>query len=101
MDALLMTMPAARAVGRTGGGDFHLDAEGRLTRGGEHLFCGAQILKTGGLAEIAAPVFSLNLLWDRMAAEGRLFGIEHPGGWCDVGHPAGIALAEDLLARDV
>mgnify|MGYP006170285911 CR=1 FL=1 len=31
-------------------------------------------------------------------AEGRAFGHVHQGGWCDVGHPGGIAMAEALLA---
>jgi MurNAc alpha-1-phosphate uridylyltransferase len=27
-----------------------------------------------------------------------LFGLSYPGFWCDVGHPAGIAQAEEMLA---
>ncbi|WP_102106640.1 nucleotidyltransferase family protein [Oceaniglobus roseus] len=100
MDALLMTIPAARAEGRTGGGDFTLSKDGHLSRGGDHVYCGAQILKTERLAEIPDQVFSLNRLWDLVAAERRLFGLTHAGGWCDVGHPAGIALAEAMLSRD-
>jgi N-acetyl-alpha-D-muramate 1-phosphate uridylyltransferase len=42
-------------------------------------------------------VFSLNLVWDAMIAEGRAFGLIHQGGWCDVGRPEGIAQAESLL----
>jgi N-acetyl-alpha-D-muramate 1-phosphate uridylyltransferase len=51
-----------------------------------------------GLAEIAEDVFSLNRLWDGMVARGTLFGLVHRGGWCDVGHPAGIGRAEAMLA---
>ncbi|MCZ8152201.1 MAG: nucleotidyltransferase family protein, partial [Rhodobacteraceae bacterium] len=61
------------------------------------VYLGAQIVKTAGLAGIAEEVFSLNLLWDRMISEGRLFGLVHDGGWCDVGRPEGIAMAENLL----
>jgi N-acetyl-alpha-D-muramate 1-phosphate uridylyltransferase len=43
-------------------------------------------------------VFSLNRLWDVMIAGGRAFGMTHPGGWCDVGRPEGIAEAEAMLA---
>lgn len=47
-------------------------------------------------------MFSLNLLWDRLIAEGRAFGLPHRGGWCDVGRPEAIAEAEALLrAADV
>lgn len=100
MDGLLLLLPDA-AAGK-GAGDFVMDDEGRLTRAkGARgaVYLGAQIVRTDGLFDIKETVFSLNLLWDRMIAEGRLFGVVHRGGWCDVGHPAGIAEAEALLAR--
>jgi MurNAc alpha-1-phosphate uridylyltransferase len=27
----------------------------------------------------------------------RLFGLNYPGKWCDVGHPEGIEMAETIL----
>ena len=101
MDALVMMIAREQANGHGGTGDFVTDAGGRLTRGYGAIYAGAQILRTDGLAEIAGPVFSLNLLWDRMIARGRLFGLIHAGGWCDVGQPSSIALAEGMLARAV
>ena len=98
MDALLMCVPTAQAIGHDGPGDFTADRAGRITRGPGLVYGGAQILKTQGLHAISQPDFSLNLLWNQMHDQGRLFGIEYPGRWCDVGHPDGIALAEDLLA---
>ena len=59
------------------------------------------MLRTDGLDEIVDGVFSLNLLWDRVAAGGRLFGVLHAGEWCDVGHPEGLAEAERLLRAGV
>ncbi|WP_044008760.1 nucleotidyltransferase family protein [Leisingera methylohalidivorans] len=100
MDALLVCVPLEHAVGRTGGGDFAADAEGRINRGGNLVFGGVQIIKTDGLHQVDEQVFSLNLLWNQMAARGRLFAMEYPGRWCDVGHPEGITLAEDLIAAD-
>lgn len=97
MDALLLTVPLDRAVGRQGGGDFARGPEGRLRRGGDEVYTGVQIVKTDGLEAIPERVFSLNVLWDRMAEAGRLFGVPYPGRWCDVGHPAGIARAEAVL----
>lgn len=102
MEALLLLLPAAQARGHAGRGDFLMDADGRLRRaaGADGLvYLGAQILRTEGLAGIGQEVFSLNLLWDRMIAEGRAFGLVHQGGWCDVGRPEGIAEAEALLAE--
>ena len=101
MDGLLVCVPPAQARGHGGAGDFVADAEGRLTRGPGLIYGGAQIVATEGLAAIEAEAFSLNLLWDRMLAEGRLFGLIYPGRWCDVGSPEGIADAEDLLKRHV
>ncbi len=97
MDALLICVPRARAIGHAGEGDFLLDDTGRIARGPGHVYGGVQIIKTDLLHDIPDRVFSLNLLWDRMAGADRLFGLPYPGKWCDVGHPEGIALAERML----
>ena len=98
MDALLMLVAGDRAEGRVGGGDFALAADGRIARRGDLVFGGAQIIRTDRLAEIGEEVFSLNLLWDLLIADGRAFGMVHPGEWCDVGRPDCIPLAQALLA---
>jgi len=100
MDALLLLVPPARAKGHLGAGDFVIAPDGQLSRGAGWVYSGAQIIATDGIDAVAQPAFSLNLLWTEMAAKGRLFGIEHDGGWCDVGHPDGIKLAETLLQQD-
>jgi MurNAc alpha-1-phosphate uridylyltransferase len=97
MEALLLLVPPARATGHKGPGDFLMDGDGRLTRGPGLIYSGAQILRTEGLRDIPDRVFSLNRLWDAMAGRGRLYGLVHQGGWCDVGRPETIALAEDML----
>lgn len=98
MDALLLLIPTERAHGHAGSGDFALGSDGRLTRGGPLTYTGAQILSPEGLCEIPERIFSLNLLWDRMAARGRLCGVVYAGHWADVGTPEGIAIAEAMLA---
>ena len=97
MDALLLCLPANRATGHRGQGDFSMDADGRLHRGGPLIYTGAQIIKPDLAAREDDGAFSLNRVWDRIAAEGRLFGAIHDGGWCDVGRPESIPLAEGLL----
>lgn len=99
MSALLALIPAEKAVGHRGTGDFALDAKGRITRGGPYVYTGAQILNPAGIETIPEAAFSLNLLWDRMIAEGRAFGVVHQGGWCDVGRPESIPLAEAMLGQ--
>jgi MurNAc alpha-1-phosphate uridylyltransferase len=100
MDALLLVAEVQNATGHRGTGDFLMDAEGRLTRAkgaSGVVYLGAQILRTDRLSSVPQQVFSLNLLWDQMIAGGRAFGLEHHGGWCDVGRPDSIALAESML----
>lgn len=99
MDALLLLLSAEKALGHSGKGDFQLDPLGRISRANGDsapIYLGAQILKTTGLSAIPEPVFSLNRLWDIAIANNRAFGLIHQGGWCDVGRPEGIALAESL-----
>lgn len=97
MDALLMCIPVSQALGHDGTGDFTADDHGRIERGPGLIYGGLQILKTDSLAEIDETSFSLNVVWDRIRSSGRLFAVTYTGRWCDVGHPAGITLAESLL----
>lgn len=101
MDALLMGIPPEQALEHTGAGDFTIADNGQLTRGAGVVYGGVQIIKTELLADIPDTAFSLNLVWDKMLAQGRLHGIRYSGAWCDVGHPGGVATAEELLMSDV
>ncbi len=101
--ALLCLVPREAATGHAGPGDFFLDA-GRLRRRADaaaapFVYAGAQIIDTAALRGFEEDAFSLNPVWDALAATGRLRGLVHPGGWVDVGRPEGIALAEVELAR--
>lgn len=98
MDALLLCIPKVAASGHNGGGDFVIGADGKARRGPGSIYSGLQILRTEGLHDVPEERFSLNLLWDRMLADGRLFAVDYPGAWCDVGQPESIALAEELLS---
>ena len=105
MDALLLLHPVATALGYAGAGDFHRRDDGRLARrrDGEPaplLFAGLQILHPRLLADAPGGAFSLNLLYDRAIAGGRLAGIVHDGRWCHVGTPADIPAAEAFLGDD-
>lgn len=98
MDALLLLVPRERATGHAGAGDFLLDGEGRLSRGPGAVYTGAQIIDPALCDEVALRKFSTNLAWDIAAERGRLHGVLHPGGWCDVGRPEAIPLAESLIS---
>ena len=97
MDALLALIPVAQATARKGAGDFGMDGHARLHRKGDFVYAGAQIIRPDLLAQIPDAVFSLNVLWDMLIAKGRVFGMVHDGGWCDVGYPEAIPMAKALL----
>jgi N-acetyl-alpha-D-muramate 1-phosphate uridylyltransferase len=97
MDALLVCVPVAQTVGYSGDGDFTIASDGRLARGAGVVYGGIQIIKTDLLKTVKEPSFSLNVIWNKMLKNDRLFGISYDGNWCDVGHPEGIAQAEEMM----
>jgi MurNAc alpha-1-phosphate uridylyltransferase len=100
MDALLLLVPVTKAIGHRGTGDFVMHKTGRIARAHGatgFVYVGAQIIKTEPLEEIHEQSFSLNLLWDRFIAKGRLYGVLYDQFWCDVGTPQGLSLAEATL----
>ncbi|OAN75178.1 nucleotidyltransferase [Jannaschia sp. EhC01] len=100
MGALLLLVPRAQAIGRLGGGDFAMRADGRLSfdkSPDTYVYTGAQILDPAPCLSDPRDVFSLRDIWQAYAAQGRLFGLVHKGQWADVGHPDGIRIAEEML----
>lgn len=97
MDALLTLIHPDKAIGHEGPGDFLKDGNGRLSRGPSLVYSGLQILKTDRLSQFGEDAFSLNRVWDMMADDGRLFGLQTDCMWCDVGRPENISLAEAIL----
>jgi len=104
MDALLLLQPVGMATGYDGPGDYHRAADGRLRRRGPdetapYLFAGVQILHPRLFDGAPGGAFSLNLLYDKAQAAGRLFGLEHDADWFHVGTPEDLARTETILAR--
>jgi MurNAc alpha-1-phosphate uridylyltransferase len=104
MDCLLLLSRIDQTVGYDGEGDFTIDAQGRLARrghgGGEpFVYSGGYLVHPRLFAGESARPFSMNLLWDRAIAQGRLFGLGHRGRWLHVGTPEAIPLAEAALAE--
>jgi MurNAc alpha-1-phosphate uridylyltransferase len=102
MDALLLMVPLARANCHRGPGDFHMDACGKLSRRrpgriAPFVYTGFQMLSKRLFDGQPVEPFSMNRLWDRAAAEGRLFGVVHQGLWFDVGTAAAVKETEALL----
>ena len=63
-----------------------------------YVFTGIQILHPRLFKEVPTGAFSLNLLYDRAEAAGRLYAIVHDGEWFHIGTPDGLADAEAELS---
>ena len=105
MDALLMLVPQAQAVGYAGRGDFELDAAGVLSRSpsARYVFTGLQILHPRLFAGRAPGPFSLRELYTAaLQPDGSLrgmFGLLHDGAWVHVGSAAELVAANAYLAK--
>jgi MurNAc alpha-1-phosphate uridylyltransferase len=103
MDCLLLLCAIDRTVGYAGKGDFTLDSQGRLARRSPKednalVYIGCHLVHPRLFQDAPQGKFSMNLLWDKSIAEGRLCGIAHDGLWLHVGTPEAIPLAEAALA---
>ncbi len=106
MDVLMLVIDTARAGNSKGQGDFDMDVDGRLSRGGPprprpYVWTGIQLIAKHLLCDPPKAVFSTNVFWDRAIAKGRCHGLVHQGDWWDVGYPEAIALTEAALERRV
>jgi MurNAc alpha-1-phosphate uridylyltransferase len=102
MDALLLLVPHKNAFHHNGRGDFHLDAEGRISwrksgRVAPYIFTGIQLISKRLLRDAPDGAFSTRIFWDRAMEDGRLYGALHEGQWFDVGTPEAIAPTEAAL----
>lgn len=104
MDCLLLLAPAATSIGYAARGDFSMEPDGRLTRRREgevvpFAFAGVSLCDERLFKDAPEGRFSLNLLWDRALAKGKLFGMRMDGRWMHVGTPEALAEAETLFER--
>ena len=102
MDMLLLLAHRGACVGLAGHpGDFERDEEGRLARRGvqpaPYTYTGTAILSAAAFTDLPQGSFSLNVLFDRAIAAGRLYGQVLGGLWLTVGTPQAIGEAEAAL----
>ncbi len=105
MDCLLLLAPVATSIGYNARGDFSMAPDGKLARRGERqvvpfAFAGVSLCDERLFADAPGGRFSLNLLWDRALAKGRLYGVRLDGTWMHVGTPEALAEAETLFERE-
>jgi MurNAc alpha-1-phosphate uridylyltransferase len=106
MDALLLVASTIGSIGYTGRGDFRMAVGGELIRRGERevapfVYAGAALLAPRLFVDAPAGAFSLNLLFDRAAEAGRLFGLRLEGVWLHVGTPDAVVAAEQAMLASV
>ncbi len=103
MSGLLLTVPIDQTVGYSRSGNFEFTTDSQLLRSESgQVYTGAQLIRKEVVLAHSEPKFSLNTVWDKLIQTGGLYGVSYSGRWADVGTPAGIELAEDmLLANDV
>jgi MurNAc alpha-1-phosphate uridylyltransferase len=104
LDALLLVQRTTSAIGYEGVGDFVVDPLGHVRRRAErevvpHLFAGIEILSRRFFDGAPDGAFSLNPLWNKAIASGRLEAVIHDGEWFHVGTPQGLAASEDRLSE--
>ena len=105
MDALLLLAERSTCLGYTGRGDFNMAFDCLLVRPAKDetvpfTFAGVSIASPRLFEDTPEGPFSLNRVWDRANARGRLFGLPLVGTWMHVGDPQAGADAERLIAHD-
>lgn len=105
MDCLLLLAPAATSIGYAARGDFSMAPDGRLARRAEgevvpFAFAGVSLCDERLFRDAPQGRFSLNLLWDKALARGKLYGMRMDGRWMHVGTPEALAEAESLFERE-
>ena len=103
MDVLLLMQRTQDAVGYSGKGDYDMDERGRLSRRDERamapfLFAGVQIVNPDLFEGHDHGAFSMNRIFDRAEAKGRLFGLPHHGQWLHVGDVDALQQAEKIIS---
>lgn len=103
MDILLMLARLDQATGHTGGTDFLIGPDGRLSRarGAPEglIYAGAAIVHPRVFDTAPVGAHSLNVEFDVALSRGRLFGFVLDGSWITVGTPDAIGPAEAAVAR--
>ena len=97
--ALLLLVPISSTHNRVEPGDFGLQADGTISRGGDYVYTGAQIVDASLASEFEPNAFSLNIIWDQLIGAGKLEAVVYPGEWCDVGTLSGLNGANELWAN--
>ena len=106
MDDLLMLAPIGATLGFDGPGDFHREADGRISHRGARAaapfaYIGVHMMRPDLIDAWPDAAHSILPHWLAMAGTGRLAGTVMDGLWMHVGDPAARAAAEARLGAEV
>jgi N-acetyl-alpha-D-muramate 1-phosphate uridylyltransferase len=101
-DDVLLVHRTSQVRAETGRGDFALDPWGGVRRRRErevvpYTYAGVHLMTPNLLDDAPGGSFSMNLIWDRVIAAGRLRAVVHDGLWFHLSVPADLAEAETQL----
>ena len=105
-DAVLLVHRTFQVHSEVGSGDFLLDSLGLLRRGRAreivpYVYAGVQLATPALFAGAGDAPFSMNAVWDRAIAAGRLRAVVHDGLWFHLSRPQDLCEAESaLLAQE-
>lgn len=105
MDMVLLLAPRESSVGLGNHpGDFSINETGQVVRRAgspvPYNYTGTAIMSADIFTDLPQGAFSLNVLFDRAIAIGRLYGLVMEGLWLTVGTPQAIGVAEQALAQN-
>lgn len=100
MSGLLLLQPTEQAAGYRG--DYFLDPGGCLRPRGAaetapYVFTGLRVMGADAFADAPDGAFSVVEIFNRLIAQGRLYGLVHHGAWFNVGTPQGLTRVEESL----
>ncbi|MDZ7823490.1 MAG: nucleotidyltransferase family protein [Ahrensia sp.] len=107
MSILLLVCRMTDTTGHSGGIDFVMETDGRLSRAARdaetnnshgYIYAGAAVYDPSVFAGAPQGSHSLNIYFDKAIAAGRLFGVVlEDGHWFTVGTPQGLEAVEEKL----
>ena len=105
VDVVLLVHRTYQVRAETGAGDFAVSQLGvpRRRHEGEivpYIFAGASLMRPSLLDDTPDGGFSLNLVWTRAMAAGRIRAVVHDGLWFHLSTPPDLAAAERALAAN-
>jgi MurNAc alpha-1-phosphate uridylyltransferase len=102
LDGVLLMHRTFQVHADVGRGDFEIDKWGGLRRRGErevvpYVYTGVQLVSPALFEGAPDGAFSMNLLWDRAIAAGRLRAVVHDGLWFHLSTPTDLTEAESSM----